>query len=546
MRTLQWQTGAAMCRSDRWDDFTTELSALIRLLEGKCNRYVVIDRTNATRYVQFASLEGRGIVGEAVSDYFLPETDRLPAAVILQLLRLGWQKPTASARGSRNFWRQWPLPAPAADLSALAVKTLREAFAIPAPLELRIRCGEFPSAPHTPSTASLTPRVETGAWVPPAKNPALRLSSGTLVRSALSGREYRVARPLGAGGFGAAYEVAQVSGRELLPGKLALKVSAEPKGWYREAYFGELLSAASGIVRMHEAFAWVPRGQGRPPLYCLISELVEGGDLTGYLKQHIEAWPEWKARREIIRLLRAVRLVHASGAVHRDITPNNVFVTPDRVLKLGDFGIALHRIGARDVPADAFNGWFAPPSIRGGKGGLWRPSDDVYHLGQLFALLLHGGGKSKLTAKDASRLPCTPEAKAVIQRCIGERRKRFADAGEMLAAFEQHASAAAKPASVRSLKGKRVVFTGPLSIPRAAAQRLVKKAGGVVESKVSHRTDVVVLGEQSPHWKAEKKGQKLLDLDHERELGHAIAMITERRFQRLVGRAAGKPANPSR
>lgn len=534
-----------MCPLDRWDDFATELSAWIRLVEQKANRYVVVDRTSPARYVQFASLQGRGIVGEAVSNYFLMEHDRFTTATGRQLVQLGWLKPGLSTQGCRNFWQEWPLPVPAQDLAALATRTLREAFRIASPLELRIRCGEFPREPATRSTVSLTTRVETGAWMRPSKNPALRLEFGLTVRSAISGREYCVGRALGAGGFGAAYEVEQAGGGEPLPGKLALKVSVEPRGWYREAYFGELLSEASGIVRMYEAFAWMPEGKERAPLYCLISELVEGGDLTSFLKEHTEAWPEWKARREIIRLLRAVRLVHASGAVHRDITPNNVFVTPERVLKLGDFGIALHRIGGRDVRADAFNGWFAPPSIRSGKGGLWRQADDVYHLGQVFALLLHGGGKSKLTAKDARNLGCTPEAKAVIQRCIGERRKRFADAGEMLAAMEAEPSQAARPVAIRSLKNKRVVFTGPLSIPRARAQQLVRKAGGIVEDRVSHRTDVVVLGKQSPHWKAEDKGQKLLDLDRERELGHKIAMITEQRFQALVRARPNRPRRPA-
>jgi len=51
---------------------------------------------------------------------------------------------------------------------------------------------------------------------------------------------------------------------------------------------------------------------------------------------------------------------------------------------------------------------------------------------------------------------------------------------------------------------------------------------------VSHRTDIVVVGDQSPHWKAEKKGQKLLDVDYERELGHPIALINERRFLALT------------
>lgn len=205
------------------------------------------------------------------------------------------------------------------------------------------------------------------------------------------------------------------------------------------------------------------------------------------------------------------------------------------MLKLGDFGIALHRFGSRDVRADSFNGWFAPPGIRRGKDGSWRQADDVYHLGQLFALLLHGGGKSKVTVEDARKLPCSPGAKAVIQRCIGERPKRFRDAAEMLRALEKQEPETTGRRIVRSLQGKRVVFTGPMTILRATAKRLVKRAGGVVESSVSHSTDVVVLGHQSPHWKAEKKGQKLLDVDRERELGHQITMITERRFQILVG-----------
>jgi len=120
----------------------------------------------------------------------------------------------------------------------------------------------------------------------------------------------------------------------------------------------------------------------------------------------------------------------------------------------------------------------------------------------------------------------------VIQRSIGERRKRFANAAEMLAALGKRTSV--RPGIVRSLSGKRIVFTGALAILRKDAKSLVTKGGGVVENQVSHRTDVVVVGEQSRHWKAEKKGQKLLDVDHELELGHRIAVITESRFRKLL------------
>jgi hypothetical protein len=52
---------------------------------------------------------------------------------------------------------------------------------------------------------------------------------------------------------------------------------------------------------------------------------------------------------------------------------------------------------------------------------------------------------------------------------------------------------------------------------------------------VSHTTDIVVLGDRSPHCKAEEKGQKLLDVDHEAERGHRIALVKESRFRALVG-----------
>jgi serine/threonine-protein kinase len=407
------------------------------------------------------------------------------------------------------------------------VATLRDPLEIASPADLEIRHDAFGSCPATVSE-------ETGQWIPPSENPVVQLRPGLIVRSGITGREYKVGGRLGVGGFGVVYRVTQVSGPAPLPGACVLKIASEPRGWHREAYFGELLRGASGVVQVHESFAWAPRGKGRKPLYCLVSELVEGGDLAHHLERSPEPWPERKARREIIRLLRAVTLLHSAGAVHRDITPLNVFVTADGFLKLGDFGIAQNRIGKRDVPADFFNRRFAPETMIGGKTRGWRPADDIYQLGQLYALLLGGCGKAKLSAQDVKKLSCSPEAKAVIQRCIGLRRKRFASATEMLVRLEKQEAHAPAWASPRSLEGKSVVFTGRLSIGRDAAKRLLINAGGIFEKNVGQRTDFVVVGEPSPHWKGEKEGQKLLDVDHEEEVGHDIALIKGSRFLALV------------
>src|SRR5208282_5836305 len=148
------------------------------------------------------------------------------------------------------------------------------------------------------ATRSLTAAANNARSFPAPKNPDLRLQFGSVVKSAISGRQYRVGDVLGRGGFGAVYRITQVTGGKRLPGTCVLKVTLEVGAWHREAYFGELLRDMPGIVRVHESFAWVPGGSDTRPLYCLVSEFVEGGDLIHFLQEQPEAWKELKARRE--------------------------------------------------------------------------------------------------------------------------------------------------------------------------------------------------------------------------------------------------------
>ena len=60
-------------------------------------------------------------------------------------------------------------------------------------------------------------------------------------------------------------------------------------------------------------------------------------------------------------------MLHRGQALHRDLTPFNVFVCEDEQLKLGDFGIATHQLSRRGVTADAFNVFNAPTEIAWGK-----------------------------------------------------------------------------------------------------------------------------------------------------------------------------------
>jgi NAD-dependent DNA ligase len=140
-----------------------------------------------------------------------------------------------------------------------------------------------------------------------------------------------------------------------------------------------------------------------------------------------------------------------------------------------------------------------------------------------------------MTAREVKALRCSAEAKALIQRCIGPRRKRFLDASTMLRAMLRFEQKQDRPL-VESIQGKRIVFTGALQISRDKAHALAQLAGGVPQRRVDGRTDIVVVGARAPQWKADAKGQKLLDVDLEIERGHEVAVWDERQFFKAVGR----------
>src|SRR5208282_3458908 len=98
------------------------------------------------------------------------------------------------------------------------------------------------------ATRSLTVAANNLRSVPAPKNRDLRLQFGSVVSSALSGRQYRVGEVLGTGGFGAVYRITHITGGTRLLGACVLKVTLEVGAWHREAYFGELLRETQGVV----------------------------------------------------------------------------------------------------------------------------------------------------------------------------------------------------------------------------------------------------------------------------------------------------------
>jgi serine/threonine protein kinase len=366
--------------------------------------------------------------------------------------------------------------------------------------------------------------------------PAVPVEESALpsAHSSETGRSYRLDRLIGKGGFGEVY-LATPSPSQGFPEKVCVKISDRLSGWLREAYFAELLAREPRALRVYDRFAESVDGQMR---YCLAMEYAEQGDLGAWLERE-GAQTERFVRRELAAIAGALDALHRGHAMHRDLTPFNVFVCANDELKLGDFGIATHQLSRRGVTADSFNLFHVPNEIAWGRVRRWQKRDDVYQIGLLAAMLLRGDITSPMRSKDVRSLPCSDHLKEVIHCCLGSRGKRYESARELISALRKRPK---EPSlgRVASLKGKRVSFTGFLVRPRADAIAAARKAGAKVQSKPGPSTDILVRGRPNAQQIAGKDGgSKLIEVRRLAAEGIKVTVIGERQFWKLADAGAG-------
>lgn len=219
----------------------------------------------------------------------------------------------------------------------------------------------------------------------------------------LNGR-YILGRVLGQGGFGITY-IAQdhktgslVAVKEYFPDTMAARTDGHSVSAYtgqreenflygKECFLNEAKTLAEfignpNIVRVHSYF------EENNTAY-FVMDYVQGTSFQDYLKQHGRlSWQETK--RILEPVIGALASVHSKGVIHRDVTPDNIYITNDGTVKLLDFGAARYSLGDKSRSLDVVLKHGYAPREQYSRHGRQGPYTDVYALGATFYYALTG------------------------------------------------------------------------------------------------------------------------------------------------------------
>src|SRR3984885_3517925 len=145
---------------------------------------------------------------------------------------------------------------------------------------------------------------------------------------------YEIIAPLGAGGMGEVYRARDA----VLKRDVAIKVL--PADWSRdperlrrfelEAQAAAALNHPNIVLIFH-----VGQHDGSP---YIVTELLQGETLRDRLRKG-----PMRLREVVdlgVELVRGLAAAHDAGIVHRDLNPENIFITKDGRVKILDFGLA--------------------------------------------------------------------------------------------------------------------------------------------------------------------------------------------------------------
>ena len=224
--------------------------------------------------------------------------------------------------------------------------------------------------------------------------------------STLKNERYIVGRAIGYGGFGVTYAgfdvvlEKRVAIKEYLPSELATRYPGTKslsvfddgdssrqfdkglEGFVNEAQRLAKFNNVPGIVSIYDTF------HENDTAY-LVMELLDGETLKAYLNKKGKLSYD-ESMKIILPVLGALQQVHKEGIIHRDISPDNIFLTTDGQVKLLDFGAARYaNVNVSKSLSVILKPGYAPVEQYRSRG-VQGPWSDVYAVGATIYKMLTG------------------------------------------------------------------------------------------------------------------------------------------------------------
>ncbi len=220
----------------------------------------------------------------------------------------------------------------------------------------------------------------------PDRLPTHRSSDDPAV-GAVIGDRYEVFDLLARGGMASVLAVRDLRTSERVALKLLLPLgrNEEAHGRFRREFRALSRLHHPNVLRVYE---WGLLGD-RP---WFTMELLDGNDLRVEAERlpGMAAGERYERVKSIlVQAARALSYVHERGLVHRDVTPANLFVLPDGLVKLMDFGV-VKESGVETTGVGQLVGtiaYMAPEQIT---AEIVDARSDLYSLGAVLYLLLTG------------------------------------------------------------------------------------------------------------------------------------------------------------
>lgn len=168
----------------------------------------------------------------------------------------------------------------------------------------------------------------------------------------------------------------------LLSGDKQNQYQAQLKRFLMEAQSIAQFGKAKDIVNVYDFF------EANNTAY-IIMEYVDGVLLKDYLERQGRMEPE-VALNVIHPIIEAVKKIHAKGIIHRDISPDNIFISDERNVKIFDFGAAQLNDSSEGMAGEKIIkvGYSAPEQYRDkSKQGFFT---DIYSVGAILYQMVTG------------------------------------------------------------------------------------------------------------------------------------------------------------